>query len=81
MLDPNEAAGIEMPHLMIASHDEDAEVVKKFEEGLSVPKHFERFDDQVHGFMTARANLDDEKVKAEYEKAYRLVIAFFDKHV
>jgi len=81
MLGPNEAASIEMPHLMISSHDEDAEVVKKFRDGLSVPKHFERFDDQVHGFMTARTDLDNEKVKAEYEKAYKLVIAFFDKHV
>lgn len=81
MLDPSEAAGIEIPHLLIASGDEDAETVKKFEEGLTVPKHFERFDGQLHGFMTARADLDDEKVKAEYEKAYKLVISFFDKHV
>jgi dienelactone hydrolase len=81
MLDPSEAAGIEMPLLMIASGDEDADTVKQYEDGLKVPKHFERFGGQVHGFMTARADLEDEKVKAEYERAYRLVISFFDKHV
>jgi dienelactone hydrolase len=81
MLDPSEASGIEMPLLMIASGDEDADTVKQFEDGLKVAKQFERFDGQVHGFMTARADLDDEKVKAEYEKAYKTVISFFDKHV
>jgi hypothetical protein len=81
MLDPSGAAGMEMPLLMIVSSDEDAETVKQFEDGLKVQKHFERLDRQVHGFMTARADLEDEKVKTEYEKAYKIVISFFNKHV
>jgi hypothetical protein len=36
MLDPSEAAGMEMPLLMIVSSDEDAETVKQFEDGLKV---------------------------------------------
>ncbi|KAK1824784.1 hypothetical protein LTR12_000841 [Friedmanniomyces endolithicus] len=32
---------------------------------------------QVHGFMAARADLKDEKVKADYTKAYEELLSFF----
>ncbi len=45
--------------------------MKEYEESLSVPSHVERLDDQVHGFMSARADLKDYKVKAGYEISLR----------
>ena len=54
MVDPNDAKGIKIPVCMLASKDEDPEAVKGFEDALTVSKHVERFDDQVHGWMAAR---------------------------
>lgn len=81
MVDPSEAPGIKIPMLMIASGDEDADTVRAFESGLSVPKQVERYDDQIHGFMTARGDLSSERVKAEYERGYKTVLQFFAKHL
>ena len=54
MVDPNDAKGIKIPLCMLASKDEDDEAVKAFEQELTVPKHVETFNDQVHGWMAAR---------------------------
>lgn len=81
MVDPSEAPGIKIPMLMIASGDEDAETVKAFEAGLTGPKQVERFGDQIHGFMTARGDLEDEKVKKEFERGYKMVLNFFAKYL
>lgn len=36
---------------------------------------------QVHGWMAARGDLEQEKVKKEYERGYKLVLDFFHKHM
>jgi len=81
MVDPAEAPGIKIPMLLIASGDEEVETVKAFEDGLAVPKQVVRFDDQIHGFMGARGDLDNPRVKAEYERGYKVVLDFFSKHL
>ena len=53
-LDERDADGIIIPLLMLASKDENAGVVTKFEERLNVPKQFVTFSDQIHGWMSAR---------------------------
>ncbi|KAI0098953.1 alpha/beta-hydrolase [Hypoxylon sp. NC0597] len=77
MIDPSDAANVKIPMMILASEEETAEDVKKYEENLKVPKHIEMFEDQVHGFMSARANLKDDKAKAEYERGYKLALGFF----
>lgn len=77
MVDPADAEGIKVPMIMLASEEEPAEDVKKFEANLSGPKHVEIFDDQIHGWMAARANLEDKRVKEEYERGYKTVLKFF----
>lgn len=62
---------------MLASKDESAEDVKKFEAALTGPKHVEIFDDQIHGWMAARSDLSDSRVKEEYTRAYKTVLTFF----
>jgi hypothetical protein len=49
MVDPSEAEGIKIPLAMLASGDEPADDVKKFEANLTGEKHVEIFGDQIHG--------------------------------
>ena len=81
MVDPKEAEGIKVPLLLLASKEEPAEDVAKFEAALTGPKHVETFKDQVHGWMAARADLEDERVKEEYSRGYQTVLDFFAKHL
>ncbi len=81
MVDAADAPGIKVPFILLASGDEPAEDVKKFEHALTVPKHVETFADQIHGWMAARANLSDDRVKAEYERGYKTLLTFFGKHL
>lgn len=70
-----------MPTIMLASGDEPADDVKKFEDSLTVTKHVEIFPDQIHGWMAARSDLKDEKVKKEYERGYKTLLEFFGKNL
>ncbi|KAI1815647.1 alpha/beta-hydrolase [Poronia punctata] len=81
MVDPNDADKIKIPLVLLASKDENPDDVKKFEAKLSAPKHVETFPDQIHGWMAARSDLADEKVKSEYKRGYETVIKFLSKHL
>ena len=81
MVDPSEATKIKIPLCMLASGDESAEDVKKFEENLKGDKHVEIFKDQVHGWMAARADLEDKRVVSEYERGYKTLLDFFAKYL
>ena len=82
MVDPEDAKAIEIPFCMLASGDENADEVKQFENNLKSPdKYSEVFGDQVHGWMAARADLKDSKVKAEYERGYKTVVEWFGKYM
>jgi len=81
MVDPEEAKGIKIPLAMLASKEEDAETVKQFGDNLTGPKVVERFDDQVHGWMAARGDLKDEKVRKEYQRGYQILLDFYHKHL
>jgi len=81
MVDPSEAEGIKIPLIMLASGDEVKPDVEKFEKNLKGEKHVEIFGDQIHGWMAARSNLDDARVKEEYIRGYKTVVEFFGKHM
>lgn len=84
MVDPADAKGIKIPLCMLASGDEDANAVKAFGENLPTSgeaKHIETFGDQVHGWMAARADLENERVRKEYERGYEVVLDFYCKHL
>lgn len=80
MVDANDAKDVKIPTMLLASGEEPEDEVKKFEETLSVPKHVETFKDQIHGWMAARADLSDARVKEEYERGYKTVLEFFSKN-
>jgi len=81
MVDPTDAEKIKIPLIMLASQGEDADDVGKFEKNLTGKKHVEIFKDQVHGWMTARGDLKDSRVKEEYERGYSTVLTFFHEHM
>lgn len=80
MVDPSEAETIKVPLVMLASQDEPDDKVKQFEANLKGPKHVETFKDQIHGWMAARADLSNDRVKEEYSRGYQTVLEFFAKH-
>lgn len=81
MVDPSEAEEIDIPMCMLASKDEPAEDVKKFEAALKGPKHVEIFGDQIHGWMGARGDLKDDRNRSEYERGYKTLLEFFTKYL
>lgn len=81
MVDPKDAENVKVPLIVLASKDEPADAVKQFEETLKVPKHVEVFSDQIHGWMAARSDLEDNRVKEEYARGYKAVLTFFQKHL
>ncbi|KAI1762506.1 alpha/beta-hydrolase [Hypoxylon sp. FL1150] len=81
MIDAGDGANVKISVMLLASKDESAEEVKAYGDSLKVPKHVGVFDDQVHGFMSARADLKDAQVKAQYERGYKLSLEFFHRHL
>ncbi|KAI2639196.1 alpha/beta-hydrolase [Xylaria nigripes] len=81
MVDPNDAEKIKVPLALLASKDEDPEHVKQFEAKLTGPKFVETYPDQIHGWMAARSNLEDERVKSEYTRGYKAVLKFLSQHL
>ncbi|KAI1502760.1 putative hydrolase [Biscogniauxia marginata] len=81
MIDAGDATNVKIPTMILASEEEAEADVRKYEANLKVAKHIEIFSDQVHGFMSARADLKDAKVKAEYERGYKLALGFFHEHL
>ena len=82
MVDPSEAPKIHIPTIVLASKDEDAAAVREFEEKLGTQtKHVETFGDQIHGWLGARSDLKDKRVKEEYERGYGVLLKFFEEHV
>jgi dienelactone hydrolase len=79
MVDPEDAKGIQVPLIMLASKEEPADKVKEFENNLKQAKHVEIFGDQIHGWMAARSDLSDARVKEEYTRGYKTVLEFFGK--
>jgi len=81
MVAAEDAPGVTIPYLMLPSGGESKEDVEKWEKGLKVAHKVEWFHDQVHGFMAARSDLEQEKVRKEYQRGYRTVLDFFHQHV
>jgi len=79
MVDPEDAAKVTIPMMMIASKDEKKEVVEAYEKALTVPNKFVTYD-EVHGFMSARADLEDPKSKTAYENGYKDVLEFIAQY-
>ncbi|KAG0650081.1 putative aim2 family [Hyphodiscus hymeniophilus] len=81
MFDPADAEKISIPTLMLASAEESAEEVMAWKAALKVDHHVEIRGEQVHGWMSARGNLEDATCKAAYENGYKTFLEWFAKHL
>ena len=83
MIDSADATKVSIPMMMLASKDENSKEVTEFEQALPAmtDRHVEIFDSQIHGWMSARADLEDGTVRKEYERGYKTVLEFFGKHI
>lgn len=81
MVDANDAPDITIPILLLPSSGEDKNDVGSYEKALKVKHEVEWYDDQVHGFLAARANLEDPKVVAAYEKGYQKIISWYHETI
>lgn len=80
MVDAADAENVTIPYAMLPSKDESKEDVEKWEKGIKTEHIVEWFPTQVHGWMAARSDLENEEVKKEYERGYKIVLDFFAKH-
>ena len=53
---------------VLGSEEKKAEDLNGLEDALKVEMQKERFDDQVHGRMSARADIEDEKARKNMEE-------------
>ncbi|KAF1982762.1 alpha/beta-hydrolase [Aulographum hederae CBS 113979] len=81
VITPADAGKVTIPMAVLASKDEKKEEVEEFMSRLKGEKFVEWFDSQIHGWMSARGDLEDEGVRMEYERGYQIVLNFFKKHV
>lgn len=79
-IDPKDAEKCTIPFAMLASKDEKPEDVVAFRDALTTPNLVHIFD-QVHGWMSARADLKHPNVKSEYERGYQITLDFFAEHL
>lgn len=77
MIDPAGAEKISVPYILLASGEDPVDAVKEFESKLKVQHHVETFADQVHGWMAARGDLSNPRVKEEYARGYKTLLDFF----
>ncbi|KAJ4303266.1 hypothetical protein N0V90_002159 [Kalmusia sp. IMI 367209] len=78
------ASQIRIPLLAICSKDETDGEAQTFMTHLSPEiayKHYIRFGDMEHGWLSARGDLKNDDVKKAYEKGYALLLDFFAKYL
>ncbi|KAI1456265.1 alpha/beta-hydrolase [Annulohypoxylon moriforme] len=83
-LDAEDAEALTAPHICLASPGEPADIVAQYKEILSRPGKIgvvETYETMFHGWMGARAKLDDEANKTEFERGYNQVADFFGKYL
>ncbi|KAJ6145514.1 alpha/beta-hydrolase [Penicillium chermesinum] len=83
-LEKVDAERLTIPHIVLASKDEPADVVKEYSQiisGNGIGGHVETYSSMWHGWMGARAQLEDEHGCAEYIRGYNTLASFFKKHL
>ncbi|PYH98114.1 2-dehydropantoate 2-reductase [Aspergillus ellipticus CBS 707.79] len=72
-LEADDAKKLTIPHIVLASKDEPADLIKAYSEIIGSNQaggHVETYETMWHGWMGARANLEGEESLAEYKRGY-----------
>lgn len=75
--------------MVLASKDEPADAISKFaailkshvNEEVRTKSHVETYDDAVHGWMAARADLENEGALKLYQRGYEQVVRYLKDHL
>jgi dienelactone hydrolase len=71
LLDVLDAKAITIPHICLASPEEPAAVIELYANSLDKERaEFETYDTMFHGWMGARANLQDRRNAEEFDRGY-----------
>jgi len=88
MISASDANQTSIPMMMLASGEENREEVEAYSKGLmkrgvgkEMESHVEIFGEMIHGWMSARGNLEEEKVKEQWIKGYKLVGTWFGRFI
>ncbi|CAK7564934.1 MAG: hypothetical protein SEPTF4163_002839 [Sporothrix epigloea] len=84
LLDPKDAEALTAPHILLASKDENAEVVAEYKRILSQPGkvgEVTTYETMFHGWMGARSNLADAENVKEFGRGYEQAATFFSAHL
>lgn len=79
LLDVADAKKVCVPTCVLASGEEDAEEVRAWGEAVGVEKRVEVWGGMVHGWMSARGDLEDGVVRAEFERGYAVFGEWFGR--
>jgi len=81
--DPEVAKAVDVPVLCLLSKDETEEEVAPFRDNLAAGGSHEiiTFGEMQHGWMSARADLKDEKGRNGYDEGYATVQKWLDGDV
>ncbi|KAJ6115457.1 hypothetical protein N7486_001235 [Penicillium sp. IBT 16267x] len=82
-MDAADAKALTIPHIVLASKDEPAVVIGEYADVITNGKGglVETYPSMWHGWMGARANLEQEESRAEYARGYNQLADFFEKHL
>ncbi|RDW68673.1 hypothetical protein BP5796_09330 [Coleophoma crateriformis] len=82
LLDTEDAKKVTVPMCILPSQDEVPKVIGEWFHNLILnnpESYLEYFDDQVHGWMTSRADFNDIHRYEEYLRGYRIIRTFFSR--
>ncbi|CZT02950.1 hypothetical protein WAI453_012177 [Rhynchosporium graminicola] len=82
LLSVEDAKKISIPHIILASKDEDASEVAKCKQALEGKGNgFVETYDTFHGWMGAKADLGKAEDVEWYEKGYNQIASYFEEHL
>jgi len=81
IMDPCDASSVRIPMCILASGDEDLVDIQKYGTCLKGEHRIETFENMVHGWMSARGDLEDEVKRDGYERGYQILLEFFAKYL
>lgn len=81
LMDAKDADVQTAPHIMLASKDEPTDIVAAYKTAMGDQAEVTTYDTMHHGWMGARAKLEDAANVQEYERGYEQVGVFFSKHL
>lgn len=75
--------------MLLASKDEPADEISQVaailkshvNEEVRTKSHVETYENAVHGWMAARADLGDEGAFKEYQRGYEQVVSYLKNHL